>query len=114
MLIDNGFYQTLPQRLPIKIWLHFAPVERQLLFNRGITDPESAEKFLNAQNEVHDPYLLKDMDKAVERICQAIAENHQIVIFGDYDVDGVTATALLVEVFNQLGGKADPLHTGQV
>ncbi len=83
----------------------FAPVERQLLFNRGITDPESAEKFLNAQNEVHDPYLLKDMEKAVERIQQAIAKNQQIVIFGDYDVDGVTATALLVQVFTQLGGK---------
>ena len=84
----------------------FAPVERQLLFNRGITDAESAENFLNARNNVHDPYLLKDMDKAVERILQATAENQQIVIFGDYDVDGVTATALLVEVFNQLGGRA--------
>jgi len=84
----------------------FAPVERQLLFNRGITDQESAEKFLGAQNEVHDPYLLKDMHKAVERICLAITENQQIVIFGDYDVDGVTATALLVEVLSQLGGKA--------
>ena len=83
----------------------FAPVERQLLFNRGITDPERAEHFLNAQDIVHDPYLLKDMDKAVERICQAIAENQQIVIFGDYDVDGVTATALLVEVLTLLGGK---------
>ena len=42
----------------------------------------------------------------MNEFCQAIAENQQIVIFGDYDVDGVTATALLVEVFNQLGGKA--------
>jgi len=84
----------------------YSPVERQLLFNRGIIDPESAEKFLSAMNEVHDPYLLKDMDKAVERILKAIAENQQIVIFGDYDVDGVTATALLVEVITQLGGKA--------
>lgn len=84
----------------------YAPVERQLLFNRGITDPESAEHFLNAQDEVHDPYLLKDMDKAVERVHKAIVDSQQIVVFGDYDVDGVTATALLVEVFTQLGGKA--------
>ena len=85
----------------------YEPVERQLLFNRGIIDPETAENFLNAQNEVYDPYLLKDMEKAVGRICKAIAENQQIVIFGDYDVDGVTATALLVEVFNQLGGRVE-------
>ncbi len=84
----------------------FAPVERQLLFNRGVTDLEGARKFLNAENKIHDPLLLKDMDKAVERTCMAIAKNQQIVIFGDYDVDGVTATALLVEVINQLGGKA--------
>ena len=90
----------------IKNLAKFAPVERQLLFNRGITDQENAEKFLSAQNEVHDPYLLKDMDKAVEQICVAISESQLIVIFGDYDVDGVTATALLVEVLSQLGGKA--------
>ena len=76
----------------------YAPVERQLLFNRGIVDAESAENFLNAQDEIHDPYLLKDMSKAVERVYQAIINNQQIVVFGDYDVDGVTATALLVDV----------------
>lgn len=84
----------------------YEPVERQLLFNRGITDAESAEHFLNADNPVYDPFLLKDMDKAVERIYQAITEKQKIVIFGDYDVDGVTATALLYEVFNLLDGRA--------
>jgi len=84
----------------------YSPVERQLLFNRGIFDLETAEHFLNAQDKVHDPYLLKDMEKAVERVCHAIIESQRVVVFGDYDVDGVTATALLVEVINQLGGKA--------
>lgn len=84
----------------------YAPVERQLLFNRGITDPETAEHFLNAQDEIHDPYLLKDMERAVERVCQAIIESQRVVVFGDYDVDGVTATALIVEVINLLKGKA--------
>jgi len=84
----------------------YSPVERQLLFNRGIFDLETAEHFLNAKGEVHDPYLLKDMDKGVERVCHAIIESQKVVVFGDYDVDGVTATALLVEVIIQLGGKA--------
>ncbi|MDP2966131.1 MAG: single-stranded-DNA-specific exonuclease RecJ [Pelolinea sp.] len=85
----------------------YSSVERQLLFNRGITDPESAEKFLNAQEEVHDPFLLKDMETAVERVCQAISERQKVVVFGDYDVDGVTATVLLVQVINRLGGRAE-------
>jgi single-stranded-DNA-specific exonuclease len=85
----------------------YTPVERQLLFNRGLIDRESAEKFLNAQEEIHDPFLLKDMKTAVERVCQAISNRQKVVIFGDYDVDGVTATVLLVQVINQLGGRAE-------
>jgi single-stranded-DNA-specific exonuclease len=85
----------------------YSLIERQLLFNRSITDPETAEKFLNAQGDIHDPYLLKDMEAAVERLKQAIIEKQNIIIFGDYDVDGVTATALLVQVIHCLGGLAE-------
>ena len=85
----------------------YLPIERQLLFNCGITDPESAEKFLNAQGEVHDPFQLKDMEAAVERIIQAIQAKQKVIIFGDYDVDGVSATVLLVQVIDQLGGRAE-------
>jgi single-stranded-DNA-specific exonuclease len=87
--------------------VEYTPVERQFLFNRGIVDPESAEHFLNAQGEVHAPIMLKDMEKAVKRIWQAIINCQKIVIFGDYDVDGVTATALMVSVINRLGGNSE-------
>jgi single-stranded-DNA-specific exonuclease len=85
----------------------YDPIERQLLFNRGITEPQEAEKFLNAKGDVHNPFLLKDMDAAVERLERAITSQQKIIIFGDYDVDGVTATALLVQVIQFLGGKAE-------
>lgn len=81
-------------------------LEAQLLYNRGIVDPESAAGFLAAGYPTDtDPFLLKDMDVTVERINRALSENQRIAIYGDYDVDGVTATALLVEVLRNLGGE---------
>lgn len=82
----------------------FSPVIRQLLFNRGYASDESARLFLNAlpQNPTS-PWLLKDMDKVVLRLEQAIKDRQKIIIYGDYDVDGVTATALLVQVLTDLG-----------
>jgi single-stranded-DNA-specific exonuclease len=67
-----------------------------LLVQRGIETYEQAKTFFRPSLEhLHDPYLMKDMDKAVERIEKAIAENENIMIFGDYDVDGTTAVALV-------------------
>ncbi|HHT54092.1 MAG TPA: single-stranded-DNA-specific exonuclease RecJ [Clostridiales bacterium] len=67
-----------------------------LLHNRGYTTPEAAERFLkNEESILHDPFLLRDMDRAVRRIWQAIQGRERIVIYGDYDVDGVTSVALL-------------------
>lgn len=68
----------------------------QLLVQRGITTYEEAKKFFRPQLEdLHDPFLMKDMDLAVNRIENAIANNENILVFGDYDVDGTTAVALL-------------------
>ena len=68
----------------------------QLLLQRGITNYEDAKRFFRPQlTDLHDPFLMKDMDKAVERIEKAIAEQENILIFGDYDVDGTTAVALV-------------------
>lgn len=53
-------------------------------------------------DDLHDPYLLKDMDKAIARIKQARDENQKVMIFGDYDVDGVTSTSLLMHLFKKL------------
>ena len=81
------------------------PVLRQILFNRGIGSRDAANSFLRADLTFdNDPFTMKDMDKAVARIQQALANGEQIAIYGDYDVDGVTATALLVQGLRALGG----------
>lgn len=67
-----------------------------LLVHRGITNFEEAKQFFRPQlEELHNPFLMKDMQKAVDRICQAIQHQEKILIYGDYDVDGTTAVALL-------------------
>ncbi len=86
---------------------HLFPSLRQILFNRGISTRPEADSFLRAELTFDDdPFQMKDMRKAVERIQQAIQNGEQIAIYGDYDVDGVTATALLVSALRALGGNA--------
>ncbi len=68
----------------------------QLLLQRGITTYEEAKKFFRPQlSDLHDPFLMKDMDSAVERIERAISNTENILVFGDYDVDGTTSVALV-------------------
>lgn len=76
-----------------------------LLWARGLGDPTEAEAFLapDYERQIHDPFLLRDMDRAVERVGQAIAENQKVVIFADYDADGVPAGALLSIFFTKIG-----------
>ena len=69
-----------------------------VLTARGITDPTEALTLLAGEEELSDPSLLTDMDKACERIWRAIDEGETIVVFGDYDVDGATSAALLFEI----------------
>ncbi|MBR5601383.1 MAG: single-stranded-DNA-specific exonuclease RecJ, partial [Clostridia bacterium] len=71
-------------------------ITARLLYNRGYDTPEKAAAFLNADmTSLHDPYLMKDMDKAVARISRAISAGEKIAIYGDYDVDGVTSVTSL-------------------
>ncbi len=82
----------------------YPPVHRQILFRRGITSTPQAERFLaGSEPEVSDPMLLKDMDRAVKRIAESVQGRERIVIYGDYDADGVTASALLAEALEKLG-----------
>lgn len=68
----------------------------EILTQRGIDNLYDAEKFFNPDlKDLHDPFLMKDMDKAVERIVEAIKNNEKILIYGDYDVDGTTSVALM-------------------
>jgi single-stranded-DNA-specific exonuclease len=81
----------------------------QILYNRGLTDPVDAEAFLSDARAVeHDPLSMSGMGAAVRRIHQAIAGGEQVVVYGDFDVDGLTATAVLVEALRSAGGRVDP------
>jgi single-stranded-DNA-specific exonuclease len=78
----------------------------KLLQNRGINSPEKAAAFFEGKlADLHSPALLKDMDKAAERILSAVREKEKIMIFGDYDVDGITATALLYGFLKEVGAE---------
>jgi single-stranded-DNA-specific exonuclease len=79
-----------------------------LLVNRGLDTVEDARYFLFGQkSEFHDPFLLKDMDKAVERINKAIETQEPILVFGDYDADGVSSTTVIMKALAELGANAD-------
>ncbi|MDP4000283.1 MAG: single-stranded-DNA-specific exonuclease RecJ [bacterium] len=84
-------------------------VVAQLLLNRGITDPAEAAAFLEPDyaSGLEDPAQLKDLAEAAEIIRGAIAEREPIVVHGDYDADGLTATALLADAIKRLGGTVD-------
>jgi single-stranded-DNA-specific exonuclease len=85
----------------------FPPVLRQILFNRGYATDAEARAFLKAEpNFDTDPFQMTDMQAAVERVRYALEHDEPIAIYGDYDVDGVTSTALLVDVLNAFGGNA--------
>jgi len=78
--------------------IKFPPILRQILFNRGYPTDAEARAYLNAKPDFNtDPFQMTDMQKAVDRIQLAIQKHEPIAIYGDYDVDGVTSTALLVE-----------------
>lgn len=77
----------------------------QLLYNRGIYEPQDVYTFWNGSYAVGDPFLLPDMDAAVSEIMAAIDAAAPIVVYGDYDADGVTSTALMVQALHALGAK---------
>ncbi|MBR0055639.1 MAG: single-stranded-DNA-specific exonuclease RecJ [Bacteroidales bacterium] len=76
-----------------------------LLINRGIRTKEDADLFFNPDiTKLHDPFLMKDMDKAVDRLSKAIIDNEKILIYGDYDVDGTSAVALVYSFLKEIIG----------
>ena len=82
----------------------FPPILKQIVFNRGLATDAEARAFLKAEpNANSDPFQLTGMQATVDRICYALQHNEPIAIYGDYDVDGVTATALLVQALSALG-----------
>ena len=86
--------------------LGITPLLGQCLLNRGIDNPDAGDRFLQPRlKHLSDPCLLAGISEAVERLFFARADGESVVIFGDYDVDGVTSTALLTEVMRGLGWK---------
>lgn len=84
--------------------LGIKPITAQLLINRGIYTVEQGRAFLGSELErLHSPHMLKDMKKAVDRVLKAAGSGEQILLYGDYDVDGITSTALLTRVLQRIG-----------
>ena len=78
----------------------------KILVNRGITDDKEIDTFLNpTRNDFYDPYLMPDMEKAVERIIKAINNQEKVMIYGDYDVDGITSITVLKKFLEERGLK---------
>ncbi len=88
--------------------LKISPLLAQCLLNRGLSEPAAIANFLTPRlKHLADPFLLPNMATAVDRLMQARDHDEPLVIFGDYDVDGVTSTTLLLEVLGRLGWRAD-------
>lgn len=117
--INTGAYRLIPVKIK-KHWkvnpadrrlqevlgreLNILPLTAQLLINRGLVESDKAFSFLKPElKDLHDPLLMKDMDRAVERVAAALHKRERIAVYGDYDVDGTTSTALLVLFFRELG-----------
>ncbi|WP_258871084.1 single-stranded-DNA-specific exonuclease RecJ, partial [Halobacillus trueperi] len=84
------------------------PLTQQLLEKRGIYDAETADRFLKPSiDQLHDPMLMEGMDRAVARVKEAIASDQSILVFGDYDADGVTSTSVMVEALRKAGADCD-------
>lgn len=81
--------------------------ESELLRARGVDTPEKADRFLHPSlDQLHDPLLMQDMDRAVRLIRMAITRGDRILVYGDYDVDGVSAVTVLLETLLEMGAKA--------
>ena len=87
--------------------LELGEITASILVRRGLRDPEDARAFLAGELAPHDPFLLGDMAAAVERIRAAIAAGTRICVHGDYDVDGICATALAVLTLRELGAEVE-------
>ena len=95
--------QKAPKKI-IERFPEYSNVTLQLLYNRGLQTEEKIDKFLNPdyERDLYDPFLMQDMKKAIDRIKKAITRKEKIVIYGDYDVDGVTAVAILFKTLKIL------------
>ena len=100
--IDESLVEQLSKKHNISALL------ARILVNRGIVDDKKVKKFLHPSlDDLNDPFLFNDMDKAVKRIVDAINTKEKITIYGDYDVDGITSTTILYKFLNETNAEVD-------
>ena len=92
----------------------YEPLVSMVLSARGIQTPQQAENYLSCDSNLPDPFLMKDMSKAVARLRIALERREKIAVFGDYDVDGITATCLLTDYLRRQEGMAIPYIPGRL
>ena len=106
MALQWEFVQAAPQEtvLDLAQALNISPIIAKVMLNRGIDTPEAAHSFFQTEiDRLHDPFLMADMEVAVKILADAIQKKSKILIYGDYDVDGTTSTALLKLALGELG-----------
>ena len=97
-----------PEAKALSLEFGLPPEIAQILANRGVLNPESAQGFLfGTLDDLYDPFLLRGMREAVNRIKRAILKGEKIIVFGDYDVDGVLSVVMLLKALEALGGEVD-------
>ena len=92
----------------------YSPLTSMVLSSRGIRSQQEANQYLSCTSQLHDPFLMTDMDLAAGRVALALAQNEKIAVFGDYDVDGITATCLLTSFLRSLGGDVTSYIPGRM
>lgn len=108
MIFGNYIWQVDSVQECDESYGNLHPIILQLLKKRGIVTPEQIQRFISPKLDyLYNPMLLKDMDKAVVRIREALAKQQRILVYGDYDVDGITSCAILVKLLRNLGGNVD-------
>lgn len=98
-LINKRYPEQFAREFP-----ELSPVTLQLLWDKGITNQALVDEFFNPdyEEDMHDPFLMKGMSKAVKRIFRALERDEKILVYGDYDVDGVTASVIMISAFVEL------------
>jgi single-stranded-DNA-specific exonuclease len=103
-------WQVAPSAPPshMEHFAHLPPIVVQMLYNRGLTAPSEVDEFLSNKEDGSNPFDLPDMNAAVTRLRQALRAKEPVVVYGDFDADGVTATVLLVQTLEALGAQVRP------
>ncbi|HID35384.1 MAG TPA: single-stranded-DNA-specific exonuclease RecJ, partial [Anaerolineae bacterium] len=101
----------LPSPVPPHVrarYPHLHPIIQQILYNRGVTEPDDVAEFFGQRTRSDDPFRLIGVTEAVTRLRRAIQQGRAIAVYGDFDADGVTSTAVMVQTLRALGAQVTP------